>query len=86
MNNNSTNSARVSAREALEPAPIYITREEAQRILGCQKSTIYELMRSGQLPFSNVGAKRFVRREDLYQLIERGFNAPSLVAPSGSEE
>ncbi len=64
----------------------YITREEAQRILGCQKSTIYELMRSGQLPFSNVGAKRYVRRDDLYQLIERGFNAPSLVNTSRSDE
>lgn len=61
----------------------YITREDAQRILGCQKSTIYELMRSGQLPFSNVGAKRYVRRDDLYQLIESGFNAAPLTNAGG---
>lgn len=63
----------------------YITREDAEQILGCAKSTIYELMRSGELPYSNVGARRYVRRRDLFHLIEQGFNAPSLVPTDGDE-
>lgn len=74
--------------EATERARVlseYITREDAERILGCAKSTIYELMRSGELPYSNVGARRYIRRRDLFHLIEQGFNAPSLVPSNGAE-
>lgn len=64
----------------------FITRETAERVLGCEKSTIYELMRNGTLPFSKVGARRYIRRADLFHLIESGFNAPALTRDRGVEE
>jgi len=77
--------AELEATERARVLSEYITREDAERILGCAKSTIYELMRSGELPYSNVGARRYIRRRDLFHLIEQGFNAPSLSPSDGAQ-
>ena len=49
----------------------YLTIPEACGYLGCQKSFLYRRLLSGEVPFYQVGRKRFIKVDDLDTFIER---------------
>jgi excisionase family DNA binding protein len=48
-----------------------LTVAEAARELRVSRTTIYELMRSGQIRRTKVGRRRLVKRRELERFIER---------------
>ncbi|GHE65906.1 helix-turn-helix domain-containing protein [Streptomyces vinaceus] len=50
---------------AISVAPVLCTVELAAELLSLGRSTIYELMASGELPFVKVGRARRIRRTDI---------------------
>jgi excisionase family DNA binding protein len=53
------------------PAPV-LTVNEAARVLGVERSTVYRLLRAGELEAVRVGKRRRFRPEDLDAYLERG--------------
>jgi excisionase family DNA binding protein len=63
-----------SATESYAPlriAPV-LSVNEAARILGIERATLYRLLRSGELESVRVGKRRKFRPEDLDAYLERG--------------
>jgi len=54
-------------------APLLVDEREARRLLGglCAK-TLYNLRRSGSLPFLKIGIRVMYRMADLVTFVERG--------------
>jgi len=54
-------------------APLLVDEHEARRLLGglCAK-TMYNLRRSGSLPFLKIGIRVMYRMADLVTFVERG--------------
>jgi excisionase family DNA binding protein len=48
-----------------------LTVPQAARLLASSRSTLYQLMTSGQLPFVKVGASRRISRRALLAYVER---------------
>lgn len=44
---------------------------DAADILGCSRAFLYTLMVTGELPSCKIGSRRFVRRADLQELLDR---------------
>jgi excisionase family DNA binding protein len=53
------------------PLPV-LSVNEAAHVLGVERSTIYRLLRSGDLQSVRVGKRRKFRPEDLVAYLERG--------------
>ena len=51
-------------------APLLLPPAEAARLLSVGRSTLYELMESGAIPFVKIGRSRRIRREALEAYIE----------------
>jgi excisionase family DNA binding protein len=47
------------------------TIPEAVAVSGLGRTTIYELIKDGELPVVKVGARSLVRRQDLEAMLER---------------
>ena len=58
---------------APDVAPLLVGEREARRLLGglCAK-TMYNLRRSGSLPFRKIGSRVMYRTSDLITFVERG--------------
>ena len=56
MNEHTITAADLNPVPAIEPLQVDV--EEAARLLGLSRSTIYEMMRSGELPSTHRGAAR----------------------------
>lgn len=52
-----------------------LTADEAARMLGCSRSKLQELLRTGELPSFKVGRRRMALRADVEALIERRLKA-----------
>ncbi len=66
---NSSDQSRTAARERSEPQPIAISIEQAARQSGLGRSTLYELMSTGQLAYTKIGARRLILMADLQALL-----------------
>ncbi len=53
-----------------EMSSISYSIREAARASGLGETTLRNLIRDGELPVSEIGAKRLVKREDLERLID----------------
>jgi excisionase family DNA binding protein len=60
---------RAMGEEQAALAPLAVSVEDAARILGCGRTTVYGLMRDGHLPSVVLRRRRLVRVEDLQQFI-----------------
>lgn len=58
------------------PPPIFVSVEEAKRLLSLGHSRIYQLMRSGEIDYVKQGAKTLIR----YDSIQRFANSLSKAA------
>lgn len=47
------------------------TISEAVAVSGLGRSTIYELIKRGELPRAKIGARTLIRRQDLEAMLER---------------
>jgi excisionase family DNA binding protein len=56
-------------RKSLAPV---LSINEAARVLGVQRSTIYRLLRTGEIEAVRVGKRKRFRPEDLDAYLERG--------------
>jgi excisionase family DNA binding protein len=56
---------------AVRIAPV-LSVNEAARVLGVERSTVYRLLRAGELQAVRVGKRRKFRPEDLDAYLERG--------------
>jgi excisionase family DNA binding protein len=50
---------------------IAYTIKEAVTASGLGRTTIYELMKQGELPYVKIGARTLIRRSDLELMLER---------------
>jgi excisionase family DNA binding protein len=55
---------------AAQPIPV-LTINEAARFLNVGRSTIYRLLRAGELQSTRVGKRKRLRPEDLHAYLER---------------
>ena len=53
------------------PLPV-LSVNEAAHVLGVERSTVYRLLRTGELQAVRVGKRLKFRPEDLYAYLERG--------------
>jgi excisionase family DNA binding protein len=51
------------------------TIEETVSVTGLGRTTIYELIKRGELPRVKIGARTLIRRQDLEALLERNLSA-----------
>jgi len=51
-------------------APLFATVDEAARLLGCSRSSVYVLMARGELPFRVLAGRRRVPMSALHKLAE----------------
>jgi hypothetical protein len=49
----------------------WITRQQAMSFLGYQNTTMRELEKSGKLSFSQVGRKKFIRKQAIIDFLNR---------------
>lgn len=49
----------------------WITHDQAMKFLGYQNTTMRELEKKGELTFSKVGRKKFIRRQEIIDFIAR---------------
>lgn len=49
----------------------WITRQQAMSFLGYQNTTMRELEKSGKLSFSQVGRKKFIRKQEIIDFLNR---------------
>jgi excisionase family DNA binding protein len=49
----------------------WITRDQAMKFLGYQNTTMRELEKNGELTFSKVGRKKFIRKQEIIDFIAR---------------
>jgi hypothetical protein len=47
------------------------TRDQAMKFLGYQNTTMRELEKNGELTFSKVGRKKFIRKQEIIDFIAR---------------
>ena len=53
-----------------KPAPLFATVDEVARLLGCSRSSVYVLMKSGDLPFKVIAGRRRVPMSALRALAD----------------
>jgi excisionase family DNA binding protein len=53
------------------PSPILVTLEEAARLLGCGKTTVYQYVRSGELHIVHHGKRSTLAVAELHDLAHR---------------
>ena len=53
------------------PEPILLTAEEAGRVLGVGRTTIYRLMREGELTGVSIGASRRFPRDEITEYVAK---------------
>jgi excisionase family DNA binding protein len=51
--------------------PLAYTVRAASKVTGISRSRLYELMASGQLPYTQLGNRRLIRRDALLSLLEK---------------
>jgi excisionase family DNA binding protein len=51
--------------------PLAYTVRAASNVTGISRSRLYELMASGQLPYTQLGNRRLIRRDALLSLLEK---------------
>ena len=57
-------------RRTVELGPkISVSAQEASHLSGLSRSTLYSLMKDGQLPFVKIGARRLIMVKDLDDLL-----------------
>jgi excisionase family DNA binding protein len=66
---NSSSQERTAARDVTEPRRLALSIEEAARQTGLGRSTFYELMQTGQLAYTKIGARRLILVADLEALL-----------------
>jgi len=52
----------------------WITRQQAMKFLGYQNTTMRELEKSGELTFAQVGRKKFIRKKEIIDFLNRNIN------------
>jgi len=58
-------------KDGVDGERISYSPEEAARMLGVSRSTIYKYMNAGVLPYSKLGKRRLILHEDLVSLVKR---------------
>ena len=63
-------SAGIDPRTAASPEPpLLLSAEQAARALAINRSTIFELMATGQIPSVRIGRRRLISRQALAEFI-----------------
>lgn len=65
----SATTGRVQPSSALEPLAYSV--KDAASVLGVSRSTVYELIASGELRSTKLGSRRLIRREALMSLLDK---------------
>ncbi len=60
-----------SAKESKPQIGDWISRQQAMGFLGCKNTTIRELEKKGELNFSKIGRKIFVKKSEVEELLNR---------------
>jgi excisionase family DNA binding protein len=60
---------RVQPSSTLEPLAYSV--KDAAAVLGVSRSTVYELIASGELPSTKLGNRRLIRRQALVYLLDK---------------
>jgi|APTNR8051073442_1049403.scaffolds.fasta_scaffold00566_12 excisionase family DNA binding protein len=72
--------------QALPTDRLAVSVDEACRILGCSRSTFYELLNAGSIASFTIGKRRHVAVEGLRDLVRRAVAAGSVEATSPLSE
>ena len=67
---NSVQGAKRSNRNKPIPPRISVSAREAAEMLGVSKSTVYNLMADGRLPFIKIGQRRLIMIKDLEDFLK----------------
>ncbi len=60
---------KVTRRTKLEDLPDLLTPEELRAYLGIGRTTVYELIRSGELPIKRFGRRVWILKETLIKRV-----------------
>lgn len=59
-------------REALQGEPrLLLSPDEAAELLGVGRTTVYQLLRSGELPYGKIGRRTVISRATLEGFVSR---------------
>ena len=51
--------------------PDILSEKEAQKLLGIKTTWIFDMRKTGRLPYSKLGSKVFYKKEDLFNLMQK---------------
>ncbi len=70
------------ATQPAGPAPALLSVEDAARVLGLSRTTVFTLVRTGELESIKVGSRRLVPRQSIDAFVAVGLAEPSVDRPS----